>query len=1601
MKSAKEGFIGRSWLYRELESVLNHPVQENGITGVLIIGDPGTGKSALSAQLVCSRTSSRTIHDHILGYHLCKHSDKNTQSAGKFVRNLAGMIARRIPEYDFLVSNSSYILRSLHTDCVNNQDPMGCFEQAVLSPLKSLTNVPRENWYLVIDAIDECLTQTEFRQSIVYLLNNKLSRFPSWLKLVMTSRNESTISFNVRSIKRLIIDPEDSRNTEDIELFLTTRFYQNGPLLNSVKAWFGDASLENTDRLISILLSKSQGNFLFVKEMIRHWEASRNIKSDPYALPETLEELYHNNFQRLYHGEEHFKPVRQILELLVATFQPLTPKEIFDILRVQEANLEQEYDFQNRVKELGHFLRYGKDDTVTLYHLSLTEWLTSDNVRNGKFYVSRKKGHNALCDFYFKCVTEGGKRALLKYSLPLAQHIAYGGWKEAYVEKFLRFPSQVVNSSNPESNRTVLHLAATINNTDVLEFLLRHFSDIDSADNFGKTPAFLAAEHGLVDNLALMVKKGANVNIKTKSLSSLDFESYRNIPDLVLESKLKLRGATMLHAAAHAGHLKVVNFLLDNEAFTSVVNEVNLTALQIAAEKGHLEVVKVLHKAGEVADQTALHHAAQNNKLGVVKYLLDIGVKDTCMRCDGSFYWLKSERHRLQSRTKLTTIFPNVFNDIQEFAIVSYGELWDDKHLVYCETALHTAISSGHNKVVKELISKDKSALACQDYSGRTPLHEAARRNNREIVITLLEEDQTEIDSTCGYEDNQFESFYFLSMSHKELMEYKKDTCSRGYTPLHLAARYGHWEIATDLLLNRAMVGAKDGLGVTPLHIAACHNHQNMVEVLLKFGANISSKTLNGSTPLHSAAACRALEVTDQLVYHGAILDAADDNNLTALHYCILDVHSNHFRGHPRLAKFYDDDKNYVRNTNFFQWLDVFINLMILGSNINAVDVHGRSVLHLAAKNGLADAVNVLMQGKSQFDVFDKSGETPLAAAIKNVAVGPKQWMFTTGDTIDQLQEHLSDHEMVVYLLLSSGASLTNCNHSRVSLLNHAIMKNRLLIVQLLLFKGASVNCKDNQGRTPLLTYLQVGSDWVDVVLKRFNASVDIKCGEPFNISELHLICYTPPSMVNDNFFQQISCNDNSCSSRTGPLFTAIENHPLKYKLIDSCLDAEGFAPLHRAAQGANTVAVSNLIRLGANQSSLSPDGYDALTLALLHAGNTSWWFPDQYRDLKFYKASVIALDLLRHKMKTSGFQIICDSSKAELTLYHLAASRGLLHFIRGIFHDKDFHQLDVDCPNRDGITPLYLAKLSSNREEDGMFKYSNPWAGVVEFIENLGGQMQYPRRHAEYNVIYYRLYDWIPKEAKLNLRPGVRNFFAEYLSSLGHGHVTSMSCESIISRELELRFENFRLPTFAELIKQLLLSKRRGFPLRIPNLVCVNELKRLSLWLDRYLDSSHAYGELKSSELELKLFYMIRAFHEERFVLLPCYKMAFSKYRPYFVDKIKIQTLIKKYEDSMLLNQLSRVCTVVTLSKFFRTFWPIFYNKYYSGEIRDQNYPDFIRERMGWQTSSQGIRTFFKHWPAEFIIKFTLGMYRQYDYLKILDVGLKPGSRVSIQNGT
>ena len=1648
--TAKEKFIGRNWLYRELENL-----HEDNVTGVLIMGDPGTGKSALSAQLVCSRTSSPTIYNHILGYHLCKHSDKNTQIAGKFVRNLAEMIARRLPEYGYIVSNSSYIQRSLNSDCLDNQDPVGCFEQAILSPLKNLANVPEKNWYLVIDALDECLTQSETSHSILYLLRQKLLRFPSWLKLILTSRNESSVFLKLNSVKKLIIDPEDPRNLEDIELFLSTRFYREGPLLRQLKVLFGDDSIENTARLISVLLSKSQGNFLFVKEMLRHWETSRQTQSDPYGLPKSLGELYNSYFERLYNGKEKFKPVRRILELLVSTFEPVTQNEIFHVIKMKEKSLDEDYDFKDRMKDLGHFLRYGRNGTVTLYHLSLSEWLTSESNQDGSFYVSKRKGHEMFCDYYFNLIRNGDNSTLLRHILSLVQHIAFAGWKEKYVEEFLNFPSQVVNSSDPKSDRTLLHLVATINNSEVLKLVLRHFLSIDIVDNRGITPAFLAAEHGLVENLALLVERGAKINRKTKSLIS----RYKGEPEngsneyyngqslnffLVVESKYGYWGSTILHVAAHKGHQGVVDFLLNSSAFISSVNDVQLTPLHLAAENGHVEVVKALYEAGAVADQTALYHAAKNNRLKVVKYLLEIGVKDECMRCDGSFYWLNSKR-RFHSRVPTKASVAEMCNcsknraDCLLFHVppldVAFGELFDDIHLIFCETALHAAVSLGHKQIVKELLSKDTRALVCHDYTGRTPLHEAVRKSNEEIMKMLLNKPQTKINFPCSYWQNvqeQHKKEESRKLDGPEYLTYHLDICHCGYTPLHLAARYGHTNIGMRLIENGAHIHAQDCNGATPLHVAACHNHRDFVHFILSnAGADVNSKTFNGSKPLHAAAACGAVDVIDALLYHGANPNSIDNSGLTPLHYTVLNIHSSqldeiflfnrasrdgpdmvvNFRGRY-LAEFFQDN-GYIKNTKNYRWLNSLIHLILRGSEVDAADMKGQTTLHIAAENGLADAVNVLLQRNAMLNVLNKKGKTPLELAVESATLRFDYLpSVSLNNSFDELRQHLMDHELVVYLLLLFGASFKTCQSSSATgsnLLHRAILNRQPYIAQLLLLKGASLTCKDSHGRTPLVAYLHNGGKWIGLILEHFNASIPIECGEPFNLSLFHLLCYRPLKQEDSNFFIQSGCEDHKCPSLKSPITSAIERYLLKHDHpLDSCLDAEGFTPLHRAAQGANIVAVRSLIKNDANVSLLSPRGHDALTLSVLHAGGSTWRnLEGKERMLTNDVVSDVAIEILRQKMKTSDFQIVCDSRKSELTLYHLAASRGLVKFIKQIFKDKNLHKLDVDCPNRDGITPMYLAKIFSNLVESDIY---NPWEDVVRFIKNQGGQMHYPSRGAEYNVIYNRLYGWIPRDFRLNLRPDIRGFVVGLLSTRGYWQTNSIHCQRISINNISMGIGS-PLSTntlIMELIRQLELlnSKRRLSTLvswALEDLkLCQEKQKREVFWYNkcvrytRILPSKAPKANL--GRLQESLFYLMRIWHENVFGDFACLKMFVDIYGPYFVDKRKSQLLIKQYEGSTPLWHLNEICLRFELAFNQHILRYLLDGTYVEFTTFYYQYSIFINERMGW-TVNQFMNN--ESWPLEFLVKFSLGLYSEYDYLKVLNVGLEPKTHISLYSRT
>ena len=118
-----------------------------------------------------------------------------------------------------------------------------------------------------------------------------------------------------------------------------------------------------------------------------------------------------------------------------------------------------------------------------------------------------------------------------------------------------------------------------------------------------------------------------------------------------------------------------------------------------------------------------------------------------------------------------------------------------------------------------------------------------------------------------------------LSMDNRLTRTFDAD----GWSPLHLAAHYGHAAVVDLLLHNNAPVDLRstNHMANTPLHAALAGRRADVVRVLLDAGADVNATQHGGWTPLHSAAASGDRSLVDQLLAHGARPAIANDAGVT------------------------------------------------------------------------------------------------------------------------------------------------------------------------------------------------------------------------------------------------------------------------------------------------------------------------------------------------------------------------------------------------------------------------------------------------------------------------------------------------------------------------------------------------------------------------------------------------------------------------------------------------------------------------------------------------------------------------------------------------
>lgn len=116
---------------------------------------------------------------------------------------------------------------------------------------------------------------------------------------------------------------------------------------------------------------------------------------------------------------------------------------------------------------------------------------------------------------------------------------------------------------------------------------------------------------------------------------------------------------------------------------------------------------------------------------------------------------------------------------------------------------------------------------------------------------------------------------------------------SDGWTPLHLAAFFGHSGLANALLDRGADANARstNQMKNTPLHAAAAGRQVELVRILLTREADPNARQRGGWTALHSAAQTGDLEIIQLLLSHRADINARADNNQTALDLALTEDH--------------------------------------------------------------------------------------------------------------------------------------------------------------------------------------------------------------------------------------------------------------------------------------------------------------------------------------------------------------------------------------------------------------------------------------------------------------------------------------------------------------------------------------------------------------------------------------------------------------------------------------------------------------------------------------------------------------------------------------
>ncbi|KAK6535933.1 hypothetical protein TWF281_000182 [Arthrobotrys megalospora] len=363
-----------------------------------------------------------------------------------------------------------------------------------------------------------------------------------------------------------------------------------------------------------------------------------------------------------------------------------------------------------------------------------------------------------------------------------------------------------------------------------------------------------------------------------------------------------------------------------------------------------------------------------------------------------------------------------------------------------------------------------------------------------------------------------------------------------GWTALSWAAASGYIPIVK-LLLDKGADVEGTAWTATPLILAAKFEHFNIAELLLSRGADINKADNMRRTPLSWATETGNIKMIEMLLDEGADINTADgtySTNFTPLFYAIK-------KGYvtvvklllDRDAKFETRAPDQESPLYFASSLgnEAIVKLLLeKGAQVNAEDYIHRAPITVAAEKGYEAVARILLDNGANPEHRGPAGDMPLTYAAKSGNEGLVKLLLDRGarvegkdedniystsplrfaaergheavvrllisrgakiegdsDSSRPLTEAASEgHETIVRILLDNGAELEG-KYGRYTALTAATQRGKEDVVKLLLERGANIEAKGTYGRTALCIAAYDGRENIVKLLLEKGADIEAK----------------------------------------------------------------------------------------------------------------------------------------------------------------------------------------------------------------------------------------------------------------------------------------------------------------------------------------------------------------------------------------------------------------------------------------------------------------------------------------------------------------------------